>query len=62
MTAEELRPLIEASQLTRGSAALLTDPRLWQRYTVRAVLLDGRWFHFLQRNDILDDLSGPGLR
>ena len=35
---------------------------LWERYQVRALYLDGRWFHFLQRNDTVAELKAPGLR
>jgi hypothetical protein len=60
-TAEELQPYIRASLLTRASAAILTDARLWDRYGVRALYLDGYWVHFLQRNDTIPELTALGL-
>ena len=42
--------------------AIFSDPRLWERYEVRAANLDGRWFHFLQRKDTVAELQVRGLR
>jgi hypothetical protein len=61
LTAEELQPYIRASLFTRASAAILTDARLWDRYGVRALYLDGYWVHFLQRNDTIPELTALGL-
>ena len=40
-----------------AKAAYVNDPRLWQRYVLRSVQIEGRWFNFLQRADTL-----PALR
>lgn len=40
---------------------LLGDPRLWEQYQVRSLLLEGRWFNFLQRKDTVAELQAPGL-
>lgn len=54
----QLRRFVQASSLFKASTAILSDPRLWEDYDVRAVNLDGRWFHFLQRNDTISELRG----
>jgi len=36
--------------------ALFHDPRLWERYQVRSVNIEGRWFNFLQRTDTIGEL------
>ena len=41
---------------------LFNDPRLWERYRVRSLNIDGTWFNFLQREDTIDELQVPGLR
>jgi hypothetical protein len=47
--------------LIPGFKALLTDPRLWQDYTLRWLLLDGHWATLLVRTDAVHALQGPGL-
>ena len=40
---------------------LLTDPRLWERYDVRAFQIGNQWFHLLQRADTVGDWQMDGL-
>lgn len=42
--------------------ALFADPRLWERYDVRSLELDGVWYNFLQRSDTIAYLQAPQLR
>lgn len=62
LSAEELRPLILRSSLIVASSTLFSDPRLWERYEVRALHLNDSWYHFLQRKDSVGDLHAPGLQ
>ncbi len=57
----ELQRAIRTSSLLKADAVLLNDPRLWERYEVRALNVGGRWIHFLQRKDTIAELQGPGL-
>ena len=41
---------------------LFNDPRLWQRYQVRSLFLDDKWFNFLQRRDTVAEFQAEGLR
>jgi len=36
-----------------AKVAYMSDPRVWERYQLRSVEIDGRWFNFLQRADTL---------
>ena len=60
-TEELLRRKFAEGTPVRARDELLTDPRLWVRYQVRSVNIDGRWFNFLQRRDTVAELQGPGL-
>ena len=62
LPAAELRERLLQSSLLPASSAIFADPRLWERYQVRALELDGRWFHFLQRKDTVDELQALGLQ
>jgi len=55
-TDEELRALLSGSTIPARDS-YLHDPRLWERYTVRSVQIEGRWFNLLQRRDLGDDLA-----
>ena len=61
LTVAELRPRLRGS-FVKAWQLLIEDPRLWERYSLRAVDLNGRWFHFLQRNDTVSQLQEPGLQ
>ncbi|MCH7718035.1 MAG: hypothetical protein IIB21_01070 [Chloroflexi bacterium] len=58
---ELLRRKFAEGTPVRARDELLTDPRLWERYQVRSLNIDGRWFNFLQRRDTVAELQGPGL-
>jgi hypothetical protein len=45
-----------------AKTAIMSDPRLPQLYTLRAIELDGKWYNFLQRTDTVSQLNAPGLR
>ena len=62
LTAVELQQTIRETSLLPASYLLLTDPRLWRDYKVRALDIGGRWLHLLQRRDTVPDLQAPGLR
>jgi len=59
--ADGLGPNWNSTGHVEGDASF-SDPRLWERYEVRAANLDGRWFHFLQRKDTVAELQVRGLR
>lgn len=62
LTADELLQSIRETSLLPASYLLLTDPRLWRDYEVRALDIGGRWLHLLQRRDTVPELQTPGLR
>jgi hypothetical protein len=61
MSDAELRDLFSGTSLVARDI-YLHDPRLWERYAVRSVEIEGRWFNFLQRRDTVADLQAPGLQ
>jgi hypothetical protein len=61
LTEQELRQRFGIPSLMEARTRLLNDPRLWERYQLRSVNIDGRWFNFLQRRDTVAELQGPGL-
>ena len=62
ITTEELRRFTAGPGGLEATRALFHDPRLWQRYQVRSLNIEGRWFNFLQRKDTVAELQKPGLR
>ncbi len=62
LTTEELRRRSAGPGGLPAKTALMTDPRLWERYEARSLYEDGRWFNFLQRKDTVAELQAPGLR
>lgn len=62
LTEEYLRRRFSKPSPVEARNKLLNDPRLWDRYDVRSLELDGKWFNFLQRKDTIGELRGPGLR
>ena len=60
-TREELQHEFNELHSKDFRKVLLTDARLWERYTARSVKIEGRWFNFLQRRDTVAELQGPGL-
>ena len=59
---EELRERANVPSPVPARDRLFGDPRLWERYDVRSLELDGVWFNFLQRADTVSELEAPGLR
>lgn len=62
LSTEEFREQQTGPRGLPAKIALMTDPRLWNRYEVRSLNLEGRWFNFLQRKDTVAELQAPGLR
>jgi hypothetical protein len=62
LTTEEVRVRFSRPGPVRARDALLTDPRLWERYEARSLLLEGRWFNILVRTDALGELQASELR
>ena len=60
-TLEELQRSQSIAALP-AKAAYFIDPRVWELYDVRSVLIEGRWFNFLQRGDTIAELEAPGLQ
>jgi hypothetical protein len=62
LTANEVRAAVIDGSLIEASSAIFSDPRLWDDYQVRAAKIDGRWYHFFQRIDTVEQLHVEGLR
>ena len=62
LTEDELRVQFSRPSPVPARDKLLTDPRLWERYDVRSLQLEGRWFNILVRTDSLGELRASGLR
>ena len=60
-TLEELQRLLSIAALP-AKAAYFIDPRAWELYDVRSVMIEGRWFNFLQRRDTIAELEATGLQ
>lgn len=56
LTEEELHDQSLGVSLVRGRDALLNDPRLWERYVVAPLNLEGFWFNILVRADVVGQL------
>jgi hypothetical protein len=63
VTEEQLRAATAGrSSPVPARDALFADSRLWARYDVRSLELDGVWYNFLQRSDTIAFLQAPQLR
>jgi len=58
----DLRAFLAIGSRVPARDLLFADPRLWDRYDVRSVQIDGKWYNFLQRADTKDELQAPGLQ
>ncbi len=59
ITTDELKQAAANGSPVPGRDLTLTDPRLWARYEVRSLNLEGRWFNILVRKDVIDQLQFP---
>jgi hypothetical protein len=58
LTTEELREAVKRPSRPPRDL-ILNDSRLWERYEVRSLNLDGRWFNILVRKDVIEQLQLP---
>ena len=55
-TTEELRRQLQRLTPIEARNALFRDERLWDSYEARSVEINGRWFNYLQRKELLSEL------